>query len=1313
MAYLFYTQIQDGGLYKVFGFDPASGWAYLLSPGPAELSGYALEGIDRLADGKTYMGLRCDAPNFGRVKYHLGSAWAEQTTGVAIGDQTHFTAMRAFAGGHFYFMNHTWSSGGNSNLYYWNGTTLVSLGVVSTNIQRMAFMDGVSQNLLYMCGWRPSANCLYRWNGTSIEHIGDSGGPGGGMFGGVGAIGNDIYLLAFSEDFSYWGTQCCKLKKGTWGGAWSTVRDFTTTYGQGNSQLNAVAIDRSNNNIWVLLRRSSDGHVFACRYNGSTWTDYDLYSLLGAMQPNQPRGIAAMGGKCMVTSNPGTGATTRTCYFNGTSWSVESLPGTTDGNYPIGVSAEPFVGYSPCDIPSTTSRLLNLFDTGTTMRSHPGNGTITYPGFYARLTAPNSANCQFYIGDGAGRPPLLYERAGALIQEAAPPQPVVFETRLAAFSGTTNLRIAGLALFTTPYTDVNVPWYSYQFGWYKYDGKLHVWLDYPTTEIEIFTAVTVADPAVTPHRYRIYWNPYNRPLYIPELNLTLNTDQLCFAYSLNECTTWTSLGVRTRDFGFNNVYTGIYVRKWETSAVNAVADFDYFSVRQYVETQQVLIPKVGQDNPEALGFEDQAELLTESGPPRFDLGGIGGDVVIPHPTPLAYEDGGKLLSDGDHPRFDISEILEPPVLPSETVAFEEGVFVQLDNTDYIKGKLDGDGKELAGGTSIRHVLFYDSTLEPWHTHGAGFYGAGRDGKLYYNGVECGPGPFSAGGTPALNRTAWSGPDGYLDYSGVANAAALSYPTAGTVRMAPVSTVTQIATVNRWFLTGDFDVQIDYAIVSAGSGPSNGGIALEAWIDGNNRCGVRRQMFGGNYYNAYCLNNGSWGTNYTVATSDTSGKLRVVRIGAVLSMYYWNGSAWVQIGSSYTMTYNRPMWLNVGGWFNTIPISTVYDVSGFQINSGATTNLIGWAREVAGTYRGSKVDFPEHAVILSSGNSLDIIDADTDKLWMSFRGSANQLIGGDANYYVPQVVFKDGTLLLCYRTFDTYGTADGYGYWIDFNLDFARCHRGPTYNDAGFIANVELTTGVWPRDSANGCIAWRNSSRSAFAAHFDNWQFQNNRANWADLLHDGGFQYRLIANNGGVYLAKWERWKFEGSGNAHLNTPDYGTSTQTVAMRWAEFRPTSRDILCHNRTKFWITHYAAWNLVLSGGGGSWLEDHEYTLAGTVDALTEGALAQDNMTFDDTAGLLFYARNEGVFVMDLATGVSTLLYGKVGSGATHEILGEYATISSVKFATDGATPVLLVGMARPDRIWAVNRITHVVYWRGFQDDAHQPLSMAVRA
>jgi len=84
MAYLFYAALIDTNLniYKVYGFDPVAGtWTYILTPGPATISGYGVESVlQRLPDGKTYLALSSSGSSNApaRVKRHDGS-WGEIT----------------------------------------------------------------------------------------------------------------------------------------------------------------------------------------------------------------------------------------------------------------------------------------------------------------------------------------------------------------------------------------------------------------------------------------------------------------------------------------------------------------------------------------------------------------------------------------------------------------------------------------------------------------------------------------------------------------------------------------------------------------------------------------------------------------------------------------------------------------------------------------------------------------------------------------------------------------------------------------------------------------------------------------------------------------------------------------------------------------------------------------------------------------------------------------------------------------------------------------------------------------------------------
>lgn len=941
----------------------------------------------------------------------------------------------------------------------------------------------------------------------------------------------------------------------------------------------------------------------------------------------------------------------------------------------------------------------DLFPLSTTMLQHPGNGTITIPSSGdARLVCGVGATCDWFNATPI-RAPFLYKKIRDLFPTG---QPLVVETKLSYYTGTATNRIAGLCITTEP--DAGSIAYSYQFGYYKGYNQVVGFYYGPGIAQNILTFTNAADPVSTPHLYRFYWNPWTYPLVIEELNLVLPSGYFCVAFSVNNGTTWTSIGTRATDFDLMQAYAGIFSRT--QSAFATQADFAYFTAKQWPADFWKQVPESMGRMVVTAALEDAGATLGQSGQPRFDALGVNDPVQSDAMLPL--EDLATFPAvAGPRPRYEFPQIQED-LSVRDSAALEDSLFVQVDETDYIKNKYDADGKELIGGFNTRHVFYYDATLDPWHTHGAGFYGAGRDGVLYYDGVACGPGTFGtlAGG---INRAGWAAKDGYLDF-GWAATPTISADDEMTCTVTPSINALGLTTNLRWFLTGNFDIQIDYQIVSTGAGPTDNGIVLMATMDWNNEFYVRRKMWNSNLYDKDVKNNGSWASYSSVATSDTSGKLRLVRAGSVVSAYYWNGSAWVQIGSNYTMTYARPVFLQAylqqsGG----TAITATVKIRNFTINSGTTSNLIGWAREASGTYRGVRSDFPEHALIISTESNIDIIDADTSKLWMSFRGATNCIVGGAAgSYYVRQVVMKDGVLMFGMPSVET--AADGgFGGWVDFNIDCMRILQPTAGAYKGGYYNVELTTGVVPRDSANGCIAFRNSTRGFFG-NYANWVIQTYRVHWTELLHDSGYQYRVFATGAGITMQRWQRWKFEGVAAADINTPNYGISTEVGVMRWVKFQASTLDLFYHDRSKLFIVHYATWAAIIIGGGGSWVENHAYDLSGTLE-LGERALAQDSMVV--VGNYLYYARKEGVYRMDLTTGVSVLRYGVSGSGATYEILPFSRAAISVAYAVDGSTPILFVGMTYPDLSVGVNMDTNTIYWKGRLDDSHVPLTMAVGA
>ena len=105
------------------------------------------------------------------------------------------------------------------------------------------------------------------------------------------------------------------------------------------------------------------------------------------------------------------------------------------------------------------------------------------------------------------------------------------------------------------------------------------------------------------------------------------------------------------------------------------------------------------------------------------------------------------------------------------------------------------------------------------------------------------------------------------------------------------------------LNGDFDMQIDYSLIDW---PSENGVRIgfgvsEVPIEPGVGCApVERVSFGSNEHTGwprevYCTDFGD-GQYSITATSDLSGKLRLVRAGTTLSGYYFSNGCWVLVHS---------------------------------------------------------------------------------------------------------------------------------------------------------------------------------------------------------------------------------------------------------------------------------------------------------------------------------------------------------------------------------------------------------------------------------
>jgi hypothetical protein len=152
----------------------------------------------------------------------------------------------------------------------------------------------------------------------------------------------------------------------------------------------------------------------------------------------------------------------------------------------------------------------------------------------------------------------------------------------------------------------------------------------------------------------------------------------------------------------------------------------------------------------------------------------------------------------------------------------------------------------------------------------------------------------------------------------------------------------------WFdrclrISGDFDIQIDfdYTTLNAGAGTARMALFLAASIN-DQRDSLENYIYATlqktssiHRYFIECYVDGASTGSGTQNTSDTSGKLRIVRSDSTFRGYYWNGSSWVQIGSDLSgFTDDIVIMLRC---FSNAALN-VYELDNLKINSG-TIKLI--------------------------------------------------------------------------------------------------------------------------------------------------------------------------------------------------------------------------------------------------------------------------------------------------------------------------------------------------------------------------------------
>ncbi len=144
---------------------------------------------------------------------------------------------------------------------------------------------------------------------------------------------------------------------------------------------------------------------------------------------------------------------------------------------------------------------------------------------------------------------------------------------------------------------------------------------------------------------------------------------------------------------------------------------------------------------------------------------------------------------------------------------------------------------------------------------------------------------------------------------------------------------QIVTKDLFWLTGDFDIQIDFEILA---GPSSQN--WHGWIRTINKAGhFIRVMRSFDSANHHIKIEGYDGISYvndgSITTSSTNGKLRLVRNGSVFSAYAWIDDQWILVGTGVHFQSDEDLYINIGAYCaNNYPrVEIAFD--NFTINSG--------------------------------------------------------------------------------------------------------------------------------------------------------------------------------------------------------------------------------------------------------------------------------------------------------------------------------------------------------------------------------------------
>jgi len=617
------------------------------------------------------------------------------------------------------------------------------------------------------------------------------------------------------------------------------------------------------------------------------------------------------------------------------------------------------------------------------------------------------------------------------------------------------------------------------------------------------------------------------------------------------------------------------------------------------------------------------------------------------------------------------------------------------NIEYHQNLDDGDGNAFLGGYDAFSVALYKLNVDSWgspKTPGDGFYGADHSGSLFHNGTPTAFGDFGTT-LDGIRKTAWTlSNDEPLSF-GDAPDWDITIPADDTLQFAintSTATGAWAGSNQRWYAEGDFDVEVDFANF-AHVGGTDGGAYFVCHVDGNHQAFVRRRGVGTSRLDSDVQLNGSWVNYATLSTAVTSGKFRLERVGSTIRRYYDIGGGWVQQGADQTFGTDR-VYFRVGFEpVGTVTTATVQFSNLIKSIGTTVSSKVGWFVEATGTHRGTRDDFPDSALIVSTKNSLDIIDADNNKLWMRFVVGADNVLPTWAASIRPQrVEMREGILLVACSN----EAGEGGVIRIDFNLDMINIHRLEASTITGGDYKSTHGSTWYGYFFAQGSIIGRNGGHG-YNHDWNNWKLQSYQTQDAALWFDSGFEYRAAAGDG-VSLFRWNRWSMWLTEPNGFYNPEWAWSTETARMHWCYFRQSNGELMYMDSTSLYSVLEATYLPRLAGGFAHlWSADVTKALAGTRTYNSQYvAIQYSTNTF-------FMPANEGIYKIDWPIGIFVHQYGSPASSAAYKILPANTLTTGAVVTDDGGIPLLVVTVYHRDlganQLFAINLTNHTIYSR----------------